>query len=148
LSSKKNILILTDWYLPAYKAGGPVKSVAALVHHLKNDYNFFILTSDKDAFDKKALPVKTEEWVTLINGEKVYYLPGKITQAKLNTVIASIEFDYLYINSFFSKPFSIYPLLLQKKGKIKKPIVLAPRGMLREGALSIKSGKKKIFRAI
>ncbi len=148
MKAKKNIVILSDWYLPAYKAGGPVKSVAALVYHLKGDFNFFVITSDKDAFDEAPLKVKTNEWVTGSNNEKIFYLPGKITRAKLLVVLNSIEFDYLYINSFFSKPFSIYPLLLQKQGKIKKPIVLAPRGMLREGALSIKSNKKKIFLAL
>jgi glycosyltransferase involved in cell wall biosynthesis len=145
LPSKKNIVVLTDWYLPAYKAGGPVKSVAALVYHLKNDYNFFVITSDKDAFDKNPLNVKTNEWLTGDNNEKIIYLPGKVTRAKLLEIMAGIEFDCLYINSFFSKPFSIYPLILQKQGKIKQPIVLAPRGMLRKGALSIKYKKKKIF---
>jgi len=148
LERKKNILILTDWYLPAYKAGGPVRSVAALVYHLREEFNFFVLTSNTDAFDEKPLPVKTNEWTSGNYGEKIFYLPGKISKAKLLEVISSIEFDHLYINSFFSKPFSIYPLLLQKQGKIRQPIVLAPRGMLRQGALAIKAGKKKLFLAL
>jgi glycosyltransferase involved in cell wall biosynthesis len=143
---KKNILVLSDWYLPAYKAGGPVKSLAALTHHLKNDFNFFILTSNKDAFSKTPLPVKADEWITGNNGERIYYLGDeKITMSKLSEVINSIEIDFVYLNSFFSKHFSIYPLLLKKQGKIKKPVVLAPRGMLGEGALSLKSKKKNLF---
>ena len=146
MKTKKNILVLTDWYLPAYKAGGPVKSLAALAYHLKDDYNFYILTSNKDAFSKTALPVKPNEWVVLPNNEKVYYLSDeKITLSKLAEVISTNEFDYVYLNSFFSKYFSIYPLLLKKQGKIKKPVVLAPRGMLGEGALSLKSKKKNLF---
>jgi glycosyltransferase involved in cell wall biosynthesis len=146
MNVKKNILVLSDWYLPAYKAGGPVKSLAALTHHLKNDFNFFILTSNKDAFSKTPLPVKADEWITGTNGERIYYLGDeKITMAKLAEVIAGIEFDLIYLNSFFSKYFSIYPLLLKKQGKIKKPVVLAPRGMLGEGALSLKSKKKNLF---
>ncbi len=146
MSSKKNILVLTDWYLPAYKAGGPVKSLAALTYHLKNDYNFYILTSNKDAFTKTPLPVKADEWITLNSDEKVYYLSDeKITLSKLAEVINTVEFDYVYLNSFFSKYFSIYPLMLKKQGKIKKPVVLAPRGMLGEGALSLKSKKKNLF---
>jgi len=148
MPGKKNILILTDWYLPAYKAGGPVRSVAALVYHLSEEFNFFVLTSNSDAFDEQPLPVKTDEWTSGNYGEKIYYLAGKISKAKLFEAISSVEFDHLYINSFFSKPFSIYPLLLQKQGKIKQPIVLAPRGMLRQGALAIKAGKKKIFLAL
>jgi len=143
---KKNILVLTDWYLPAYKAGGPVKSLAALAYHLKDDYNFYILTTNKDAFSKAALPVKPDEWVSLANGEKVYYISDeKIALSKLASIISQIDYDLVYLNSFFSKHFSIYPLLLKKQGKIKKPVVLAPRGMLGEGALSLKSKKKNLF---
>ncbi|HWY37322.1 MAG TPA: glycosyltransferase family 4 protein [Bacteroidia bacterium] len=143
---KKNILVLSDWYLPAYKAGGPVKSLAALCHHLKNDFNFYILTTNKDAFSKTPLPVKTDEWIAAANGEKVYYLSDeKISLPKLADIIKSVEYDLIYLNSFFSKYFSIYPLLLKKQGKIKKPVVLAPRGMLGEGALSLKSKKKNLF---
>ena len=146
MSGKKNILVLSDWYLPAYKAGGPVKSLAALTHHLKNDFIFYIVTSNKDAFSKTAMPVKANEWLTLNNGEKVYYIGDeKITLSKLSEVLNSVDYDLVYLNSFFSKHFSIYPLLLKKQGKINKPVVLAPRGMLGEGALSLKSKKKKLF---
>jgi len=140
--------VLCDWYLPAYKAGGPVRSVAALVYHLKGEYNFYVLTSNTDAFDPTPLPVPTYEWVNGHYGEKIFYLSGKVSRAKLLEVMNQVDFDLVYINSFFSKPFSIYPLLLQKSGKIKKPVVLAPRGMLREGALAIKAGKKKLFLAL
>lgn len=145
MPNKRNILVLSDWYLPAYKAGGPVKSLATLVFHLKDEFNFFIITSDKDAFDEKPLPVKTDAWGEGRNGEKIFYASGKITQSRLEEIMGTVEYDCLYINSFFSKPFSIYPLMLNKKGKIKKPVVLAPRGMLRPGALAIKAGKKKLF---
>src|SRR4051812_19810873 len=146
MTKKKNILVFSDWYLPAYKAGGPVKSLAALAYHLKEEFNFYILTSNKDAFSKIALPVKPDEWVTLSNGEKVFYLSEeKITLAKIMAVLNDIDFDLVYLNSFFSKFFSIYPLMLKKQGKIKKPFTLAPRGMLGEGALSLKSKKKNVF---
>lgn len=147
MSGKKTILLLSDWYLPAYKAGGPVRSVAALVYHLKDIFDIYIITSDKDAFEEKPLAVKCNQWVEGAWGEKIFYMSGKITKGKLFSVIDSVAYDRLYINSFFSKPFSIYPLLLQKQGRIKKPLVLAPRGMLRPGALAIKAGKKNIFLA-
>ncbi len=148
MATKKKILLLSDWYLPAYKAGGPIRSVAGLAYHLKDDFDIYVLTSNTDVLDDTPLPVKTNEWVNGNNGEKIFYLPGKITRARLLEVMNSVDYDYVYINSFFSKAFSIYPLLLQKSGKIKKPIVLAPRGMLREGALAIKAGKKKVFIAL
>src|SRR5207253_4830244 len=95
------------------------------------------------------LPVKPDEWVNLPNGEKVFYIGDeKITRSKLSAIIKNIGYDHVYLNSFFSKPFSIYPLLLTKQGKINKPVVLAPRGMLGHGALSLKSKKKNVFIAL
>ncbi len=60
-------------------------------------------------------------------------------------MLKEIEYDYVYLNSFFSKRFTIYPLWLKKINVIKKPVILAPRGMLGSGALSLKSKKKNIF---
>jgi glycosyltransferase involved in cell wall biosynthesis len=145
MASRKNIVVLTDWYLPAYKAGGPVRSLAALVFHLRASCNFYVITSNRDAFDEATLPVQANTWVEGIYGEKVMYLAGKVSQQRLQEVLDGLSYDYLYLNSFFSKSFSIYPLLLRKTGKIKNPVVLAPRGMLRAGALAIKPVKKKLF---
>lgn len=148
MAGKKNILILCDWYLPAYKAGGPVRSVAALVYHLREKYNFYVLTSNKDAFDPQPLAVQADAWVSGGYGEKVMYLSGKVSLSRMQKLLAGLDYDCVYLNSFFSKPFSIYPLLLRKRGVIKKPVVLAPRGMLRGGALAIKPFRKKIFIAL
>lgn len=148
MPAKKNILILCDWYLPAYKAGGPVRSVAALVYHLREKYNFHVVTSDKDAFDARPLAVQADTWVRGSYGENVMYLSGTVSLSRMRKVLAGLDYDYVYINSFFSKTFSIYPLLLRKRGEIKKPVVLAPRGMLRGGALAIKPLRKKIFIAL
>jgi glycosyltransferase involved in cell wall biosynthesis len=145
LSHKKNILVLSDWYLPAYKAGGPVRSIAALAKYLKDDFNFFILASNRDAFEEKPLPVETNKWLTLENGEHVCYLDGKITRDRIEQYGKERNYDHIYLNSFFSVPFSIDPLLLRKRNKLKSSIILAPRGMLGKGALSIKPFKKQLF---
>lgn len=147
MKTKKNILVFADWYLPAYKAGGPVKSIAALVYYLKNDFNFYIVTGNKDLFATEPHKgIKSNEWNVLPNGEQVFYFSDDFISFKnLKTVIETIDYDCVYLNSFFSKRFTIYPLLLKKLGSIKTPMLLAPRGMLGGGALSLKAGKKNMF---
>src|ERR1700756_686417 len=144
---KKNIVIFIDWYLPAYKAGGPVKSAAALVYYLKNEFNFYIITGNKDLFASEPYKgIKSNEWNTLPNGEQVFYFSDDFISFKtLQTVIQKVEYDCVYLNSFFSKRFTIYPLLLKKLGIIKKPMLIAPRGMLSSGALNLKAKKKNAF---
>ena len=74
MNVKKNILIFSDWYLPAYKAGGPVKSIAALTYHLKEDYTFYIITGNKDLFSSEPYPhIQSNGWNILPNGEHVFY---------------------------------------------------------------------------
>src|SRR6185312_10707770 len=147
MKTKKTILIFADWYLPAYKAGGPVKSVAALVHFLRNDFNFYIITGNKDLFSSELHKgVKSNEWNALPNGEHVFYFSDDFISFKnLRAVVEKIDYDSVYLNSFFSKRFTIYPLLLKKLGAIKKPMLIAPRGMLSSGALNLKAKKKNTF---
>lgn len=142
-------MILCDWFLPGYLAGGPIQSIAALTQHLKDEFEFKIITADTDF--KATEPyrsVKADLW-TSYAGREVYY----ISQAKLNkdtiaSLINNTPHDILYLNSMFSKFFAVIPLQLKKKGLINSRIVLAPRGMLSEGALQTKRLKKTLFLAL
>ena len=44
----KKILIFIDWFTPGFKAGGPIKSVSNIVNSLFNEFDFYIITSDRD----------------------------------------------------------------------------------------------------
>jgi glycosyltransferase involved in cell wall biosynthesis len=52
----------------------------------------------------------------------------------------------LYLNSLFSQPFSILPILMRKFGLLRiKSVVLAPRGECSPGALGLKALKKLCY---
>jgi glycosyltransferase involved in cell wall biosynthesis len=58
-------------------------------------------------------------------------------------MLSSINYDVLYLNSFFNPVFTIKPLILRRLKLIpNKPVVLAPRGEFSQGALNIKNLKK------
>lgn len=144
MSDPLNILVFVDWYLPGYRAGGPIQSVANLVQHLP--HRFFIVTSRYDHLSAEAydLPVNTfihraeNEWVMYLNTEGPK--PLLIQQIMHNHAI-----DLVYINSLFSLKYSIIPLLFfRRKGMLHK-VIIAPRGMLKSGALALKARKKKGF---
>lgn len=144
---KKKILILIDWFLPGIKAGGPIKSVSAIVNQLYKDFDFYILTTDTDFGE--TLPyneIKSDTWIDFQGKAKVCYLSSAQQSAKeIEKQILLISADIIYINSFYSKLFSIIPLKIIKRHKLSAKIILAPRGMLAEGALRIKPFKKKVF---
>lgn len=144
MPNKRKILIFIDWFLPGYKAGGPIQSVNNMISHLSEEFQFYVVTSNKDLGEEKPYPnVTYNTWIN--NGEySIIYLDEEHQVGKVyRDLLASQDFHAIYFNSFFSKKFSLLPQWVFRSLEIKK--VLAPRGMLGEGALAIKPFKKKVF---
>ena len=141
--NKKKILIFIDWYLPGYKAGGPIRSCANFVSHFSSEYDFFIVTRDTDYMDSVPYPdVRKNNW-TITDASNVFYVSNKnLTKDTFKKIISEINPDIVYLNGIFSYFFTILPLKIVFKN-IK--VIIAVRGMLAPGALSIKPIKKKIF---
>ena len=146
MTAKKNILILCDWFLPGYLAGGPIQSIATLTKQLGNDINFKIITTDRDFKSKKPYDqIKINTW-TSYDGRDVFYIsPENMNAAFVLNLIHNTPHDTIYLNSLYSKLFTIFPLKWKLQKKIESKIVLAPRGMLRDKALSVKPLKKQLF---
>ena len=141
---KRIILIFIDWFTPAYKAGGPIKSISNFVNHLSNDFNLFIVTSDRDLGDNHPFSnVKFNHWIQ--NDEySIIYLSKECQKATFyHYILKKIKPDSIYLNSLFSYRFSILPLFCFRN--IEKPIFLSPRGMLGPESLRVKSLKKKFY---
>lgn len=142
---KTKILILSEWYLPGFKAGGPIQSLANFVNAFSQKIDIHIFTRNTDANDTTAYPnISPNVWVKNHQGIQVFYASADfLTKKNILEVIERGNYDYLYINSMYSVPFSIIPLLFYKKNKSK--FIVAARGMLHRSALRIKPLKKKIF---
>ena len=150
MNSKKNILVLIDWYVPGYKAGGQIRSCSNLVMQLKKYFNFKVLTRDTDLSAPKPYEnIISNEWTVAHGDVPIYYISkNKLSYSYIKKLILSQEFDIVYLNSFFSFYFTLLPILIVKGIKKNKKIVLATSGMLSEQALKIKPLKKKIFIAL
>ncbi len=144
--SKRNILILIDWYLPGYKAGGPIRSVANMIEHLSNDYKFWIITRNHDYLDKQPYEnIVSDKWIKVVDNQNIIYLSEKSVSIKtIKTLIKNTKFDTIYINGIYSFYFSILPLITANKINDVK-IVVASRGMLSPNSLKIKKLRKKLF---
>ncbi len=147
---KKSILIFSDWYLPAFKAGGPVKSVSNFVQALGNQYSVRIITGDRDFSESLPYPnLAFNQWTKAPDGANTWYFSQNNQRyASLKSLLIETEADFMYFNSMFSLFFTIFPLYILLKYKPTVKIVLAPRGMLHQGALRLKSPKKKVFLTI
>lgn len=143
--TKPNILIFIDWFTPGFKAGGPIKSVSNIVRSLHTDFNFYIITSDRDIDETQPYPnEKLNEWVSK-EQYQIAYLSENKRKEFISSTLKNKAFDAYYFNSLYSKPYTLEPFQLVKKITNKPNVIIAPRGMLGKGALKIKPLKKKAF---
>ena len=151
-SAKTRILVSAQWFPPAFKAGGPVRSVYNLIQALKSDgrnsdLEFFVIAGAYDLGEKDTMDgVSVGVWSNLegISGVQVRYeIRSNWKRSNWKHIIEEVQPDVLYLNSLFSLTFSLRPLQIARAKGIRT--VLAPRGMLGSGALAIKPLKKHIF---
>lgn len=142
---KCKVLIFIDWFTPGYKAGGPTTSNMNIVEHLKDQFDFYIVTSNTDYHEQQSYEdIQSDTWIEK-NGTHIYYFSKKqLSFFKLKQVVKKNDCSTWYINGIYSKYYSIYPLFFAKLLKPAKVIVSA-RGMLSPHALAIKTIFKKTY---
>jgi glycosyltransferase involved in cell wall biosynthesis len=141
------LLIFVDWFLPGYKAGGQIQSCANLTFALKDDINVYVVTRDRDLGDIEPYhSIVPDTWQQLDKRLQVLYVsPQRVSYKNLLKVVGEVKPDCIYLNSMFSFQFTILPLIVAIRSRIKSKTVLAPRGMLHKGALQYKNFKKRTF---
>jgi glycosyltransferase involved in cell wall biosynthesis len=139
--STKKIFITIPWFVPAFRAGGPVQSVANLVKEFQQGVEYFVFTSDTDLNGAELEGIETNQWVRYNDHTHVWYAgPEKIS----DTLVKQVEVvkpDIIFIIGLFSWHFNMVPMMFCK-GTRK---ILSTRGMLHPGGLSQKKWKKKIY---
>jgi glycosyltransferase involved in cell wall biosynthesis len=114
---------------------------------MKGLYSISVITTDTDLGEPNPYPdIPANQWIEREPGVRIYYASRKMLRgALLRELINAENPDFIYLNSMYSVRFSILPLMLFWRKKIKAEIVLSPRGMLRESAIKSKSTRKKLF---
>ena len=147
METRKTILVLTGFYLPGFKAGGPIRSVAGLVAGLKGDFDFKIICGDRDLGDSR--PFESEpvgRWYDYHSAKVLRLQPGSKGIAMLFRVLRQGHYDVVYLNGVWLRRFSMAPLWFRRLGLLpERPVVLAPRGEFTTGALGIKPGRKRWY---
>ena len=144
--SDTTIFICIDWFHPAYKAGGPVQSIANMVaQYQKEGVQFRIFTSNEDLDGSVNQSVPFDRWIDYNESTQVWYASPKLhTMQVMKREIKNSNAGILFIVGVFSWYFEQLPLFFGK-GLVK---IVSARGMLHPGGLSQKPLKKKIFLAL
>jgi len=140
----KKVLVLINYYLPGFKAGGPIRSVSNMVERFQNEFEFWIFTRDRDLGDEAPYEdVSLKVW-NHVGNQNVYYCSSSSWQA-IRRVVREVSPQIVYLNSFYAD-FTIKYLVLRKSRLIPQiPTIVAPRGVFSPGALRIRRLKKLSF---
>ena len=143
----KTILIFVDWFEPGYKGGGPIRSIAGFIHNLKNNFTINVVTSIRDYNTTEAYNnIIPNEWLFYDDNVEVLYLNKRLSFSMFNNILNYKEFNWVYLNSFFSFNFSILPYIFSRFSKTRKnKFLIAPRGEFNPERLVIKKIKKSIY---
>jgi len=149
--TRGSVFTLIGFYLPGFKGGGPTRSVANLASALGSEFNFKVITLDRDYRATTPYPdIPSHKWVAYGHADVMYLKPGWDGLLKMLGLLRSMErHDVLYLNSFFSRRFSMLPILLKRLCLVRtRCIIVAPRGEFSPGALQIKKSRKRLYVSI
>lgn len=141
------VFLFVPYYLPGYKAGGPIRTIANMVERLEGQVKFYIITSDRDLGDVYPYQnVETDRWVK-VGYADVYYTSSKMRLFfRLPALTRAISYDILYLNSFFNPGFAISPLIARFLRLLPpRPAIIAPRGQFSDGAIKLSRNKKRLY---
>jgi glycosyltransferase involved in cell wall biosynthesis len=146
---KGKVLILLDYYVPGFKSGGPLRTIASLVDWIGDRLDFWIVTRDRDATDSASYPhIQINTWIQ-VGKAKVYYAsPGSLSLVNLYRLVNYVCPEVIYLNSFFSALTIKFLSLRRFRFLSKIPVILAPRGEFSIGALQLKTAKKQLYIAL
>lgn len=139
------VLIISPYYKPGYKAGGPIQSIYNLSNLLGNQLEIYVLTQSNDFGESEIFNNIDEDQWNNNGNHKVYYCNSKkFNIITLKSIIESVNPQIIYFNSLF-QTLTWRTIISNKFNKINAQIIIAPRGELDPGALKLKSFKKKYF---
>ncbi len=146
----RKLLFVYDYFFPGYKAGGPIQSLTNIVSLLGRDNEISVITCGYDLQSEKPYSeVKLNTWneVNISSIKiKVWYGDDKgPSKARLKQLIGDINPDKIYLNGIFSVKYFLKPLLAARDMGLGNKVIICPRGMLQQGALSGKSLKKQVY---
>lgn len=149
---KRSILCVSDYFLPGFKGGGPIRTLVNLRALLGDDMELAIFTRDRDLGSSSTYAdVRPNGWTQTEQGPVFYADPAKFGPEGVRQALRRGDFDLLYLNSFFSARGSILLVLARRfslqSSPLRLPVLLAPRGEFSPGALALKGGKKRLFLA-
>jgi len=145
--NRKKVLMIADWFPPAYRAGGPIRSCDNLVQSVSPFCDMRIITSNKD-LGGIELNVRPNAWIKYENASVRYASTSISFVLQIMRQMLLWKPSKIHLNGVFSPKASVFPLLLALFTFKRKSVIMSLRGMLMPSTLFIKSKKKQLYLSI
>jgi len=143
-------MVFADYYLPGFKAGGPIASVSRIIE-IADEIEFRLITRDRDLGDLVPFENHKPRTLSTVGRAQVMYMNMSLSNWRwVREETKSWLPDAYYFNSAHSLFSTLVPLALMKLHVLPKvqKVIIAPRGEFGAGALSMKSRKKSLFKPL
>lgn len=143
------VLVVTSYFPPAYKAGGPLRTLDALIRRAEHPERYWVMTTNSDLGEPAGLDVAPGRWCAW-HGAHVWYEDEGTVWGRVAALRAEVQLrpDVVYLNTLWGFRYSLMYLGLKKLKLLRAPVILAPRGQMSHAALAIESRKKRVFLAL
>jgi len=141
------VAVFATRYPPAFRGGGPIRTLEALVEQAPPVYSVLVVTRDSDQGSSTRLAVERNVWVEK-GSARVRYTTVEVLAHLIRSMreVRRARPDLVYVNSFFDFKLSILPQLLARIGYFRRTrLLVAPRGEFGEAALMHRALKKRLF---
>lgn len=145
-ADRRLVLLTAPTFEPGFRGGGPIRSVARIIDTAPSDVDLTVVTRDRDLGARAPYPGLSGRWINRGRARIFYLNTRSIRQwVRLVRELRRHHYDLLYVNSMWEPVLSILPVLASRCRILRTGAVLvAPRGELADGALGVKSTKKRL----
>lgn len=142
-----NVLVFAPTYPPAFRAGGPARTLEALVKAAPQNFLTWVIAPNRDLGSTEDLDVPVNSWSSENNLEIKYIREYRLIEAfRQIHATKTLAPDLVYINSFSHPIFALIPyFLFQLRNWPKAVLVVAPRGEMDPNALKVKGFAKSVI---
>lgn len=145
MADRARIIVTNCVGWPGNDATGPNRSLAALYGALADRIDFVVIAPNRSRYGRT--PIVPAGTICRDRGVETHYLdPGPTIGRQLRHILDRDPAALLWLQSFFSRWFTIAPLAAMAAGMLKpRPLLISPRGELSEQALALGSRLKRPY---
>src|SRR3546814_4414686 len=94
------VAVFLRGYLPGYRSGGPLQSIANLVSRLGDEFDFRIITADRDLGNTSPYAdTPLMRWVPVGKAHAMYLPPREQWLSTIAQILRDLDHNAVYINS-------------------------------------------------